>query len=317
MAPGVRRWDPLAKVCEAMEDSPLRSLKYLIAAVWLGGLILAAAWRPYTGAQAAGTSVSLQPASSVARRGQSFEVTVWIDDATNLGSHEVRLSYDPDIIQFESARGGDLLPSSGKQITCLTGVVDNVLGSAQFGCVTSGSVAEQGVAGSGVLSVFQFNAKGNGVSSVTFSKIELADLDGENCCGQPLLNEAAIRVIGASDPNTQNLPATPTQNPRALTPTAVPADAAASPTQVRELLSAGASGGSSGSGATQPSGTLAGSASNGASSSGDDSFPVAGYGTQPEDDGPFTTRVLVTLVTGILALAVGITLSIRRRKTEA
>jgi hypothetical protein len=227
----------------------------------------------------AGSAVRLLEPSQNAELGQTVQLQVKVEGVTNLATWEVKLGYDPDILDYQGWTTTDFLASSGRSPICPSAVEDADVGWTLVGCGSS-AFTPAGPDGSAVVATVTFKAVGTGTTPVEILKRELANPEGENCCGDPATYEAVVRVYGDEEEEPEDLPPTPTPNTKKLTPTAVPASALTG-TPVSRFGQA-----------TPPAGTVAGTS--GSSGSGavrgvgsgaadaDNNFPVAGYG--PQDD---------------------------------
>lgn len=199
-----------------------------------------AVWREGTASSAGNGVMSLQPPSQVVTLGEKVTIDVAVSNVTNLATWELKLRYDPDVLTFESYAGRPFLESSGRAVSCLDPFVNPAEpGTAQFGCVSTG-LTPPGVEGSGVVATLTFATKGVGTTPIEILKAELANPNGDDCCGAVVTQEAAVRVVASQQEESSTAPPpTPTPNPRKLTPT--PVKATPEPSLV---LTPGAGGGS-------------------------------------------------------------------------
>jgi len=196
----------------------LISVGLLIATVSLAG-----ASRDTSAAQ--GATVSLKPSSQNVQIGDAVTIDVAVENATNLGAFEFRVKYDPDVLKLEGIAKTDFLTSTGRPVACppITDEAASKTKDAWFGCATIDKSAGAPVSGSGVLAHVSFTAVGSGLTYLTFVKLELADDMSGDCCSPIAWSESAVRVIAPDQPTPEDLPATPTRNPKALTPTPIAA----------------------------------------------------------------------------------------------
>ncbi|MEX2225844.1 MAG: cohesin domain-containing protein [Dehalococcoidia bacterium] len=288
------------------------------ALTWLGLGMLAAAFVVGSSARhldAAGTTeLALTPASQNRSVGDEFEIQFSAQNFQNMGAFEVRVGFDPDILEFVSATPTDLITSTGRMSSCSKYLGDDYI---QYGCNTTGS-ADSGVNGGGEAATLRFKAIGAGTSSLVFRGWNLASPLGDDAWGEDndgdgrfnedptdgfdydddgqmdedgpesnliRLAESVVRVVGEGEPTPQNLPSTPTPNAANLTPTAIPG-ANQSGTQREYLPSQSNGGDDDGSGVAgsrtgrvaprSNSGSSTGSADGAAA--GDSDFPIAGHG---------------------------------------
>ena len=124
-------------------------------------------------AQSQGTLVRLEvPTAHLQAGGQPFDVSVLVDNVTNLGAFEFELTYDPKVVEFQEAHEGPFLGSSGRSVYCLT--PQTVEGSLTFSCVTLGATPD-GPNGSGVLASVTLRPAGAGNSPLRLSRAVLTD----------------------------------------------------------------------------------------------------------------------------------------------
>ena len=126
--------------------------------------------------------------------GEAFGVTVMVDDVTNLGAFQIRLTYDPNILQFQDVKEGQFLGSSGRPVECLP--PNTPQGAIDFTCVTLGSTPE-GPTGSGELATVTFQPLGSGTSPLHFDLLILADPPANPLPAQA--QDASITVGGTED----------------------------------------------------------------------------------------------------------------------
>lgn len=163
------------------------------------------------------------------------------------------------------------------------------------------------------------NADDNGEQGFTdLSPVEVCGTreEGGNCA--PLVMDfdvqnGVVRVTAAGEPTPTGVPATPTQVTRQPTPDMQATAQAVLGTPGRTLDRTPAAGAGTGSGAGssgRPSGTVAGAGAQGGQQGGAGA-PVAGYGPR-QTDNPWPERAGAALaLTGIIAVAAGVT--VRRR----
>jgi len=118
--------------------------------------------------------VSVDPAvQTVSLNGDDFTVAITITGVTNLGSFEFSLGFDPVLLQAQNVTLGDLLGSTGRDITPVGPSIDNVNGQLAFGAFSFGS--EEGPSGSGTLAVITFSPRAAGTSSLSIENVQMTD----------------------------------------------------------------------------------------------------------------------------------------------
>ena len=183
--------------------------------------------RDGTASSAENGVIALDPPSQVATVGERVTVDVVVSNAADLAAWEVAIAFDANILSFETFVEGPFLASTGRSVSCLAPVVHSS-GAVQMGCASSG-FTPPGPAGGGTVATITFSAKGTGTTALELTKAELANSNGDSCCGVVVTREAAVRVVATqSEEDDAPPPPTPTPNPRKLTPTPVNATPAPS-----------------------------------------------------------------------------------------
>ncbi|MEX2246800.1 MAG: cohesin domain-containing protein [Dehalococcoidia bacterium] len=299
-----------------------RLLGTLLALLGVAGAMLAVAPAP---AAAGGAVVSLVEPSRVVDVGESVRFTIKAEGVTDLAGYDVRLQYDEDTLEFVSFQNGAFLGAGGRPVSCplpLSPDPEAGDGSVRFGCGTIGD-SPPGIDGTGLLGAVTFRALAPGTTDVVFTKLELANPAGDDCCGTPDVLEAAVTVVGEGD--SAPPPPTPEPDPsrrarRARSDTPDPNFYYTLPESDGTTASPGSDGtgldgtspGSSASGSGRGTGPAAGVLGAG---SGSEDFPVAGYGTQQSgDDAPARNVAFSIAAGGGLMIMLGV-LAKRRRDT--
>jgi hypothetical protein len=158
-------------------------LRWLLIVGLTLGLLGLGAWRLETASgQAPTLSIAGVPAS-VAAGGASFNVQISIAGVTNLGTYEWQLSFDPNVVAFQSATDGAFLGSTGRPVACQPPILppsqDLQPGNVRFGCATGGS-APAGPNGGGLLSTVAFQPVGDGAPNIQFVCAGLGDPLGDD-----------------------------------------------------------------------------------------------------------------------------------------
>jgi hypothetical protein len=175
---------------------------------------------------------------------EPFNIEIRVDNVENLGSWEVALKFDPNVLEYLGAASYGYLQSTGRSEACPpTDPVDSTV--ATFGCTTNGLLEDgqglPGPSGSGVLGVMAFKPKGVSPSSpLAFVGIDepyhgdpvttkvnqtglafVESCDGNGNCspGLSIAFGADTATVQVNDPNAgptaTALPPTPTPQPRA------------------------------------------------------------------------------------------------------
>jgi hypothetical protein len=255
----------------------------------------------------------MMPPSQIVHEGETFELELAVADAQNLAAYEAEIVYNTSVLEFVTFTDHGYLGSTGRGPICPTAAIKEK--SVQVGCGSTGGTALAGPSGSAKLATLTFKAIGDGTSPLVYVKAELANPEGDNCCGTMTLGEGVVQVVGNGEDEPDTLPSTPTPNPRALTPTPI-GDIPEDDGEQLKLPEAQASGAGTGSG-SDGSGRVQGRSSGAARSSnqarGDDparagdDFPVAGTGPSAGDRGD-EERAAATLLAfaGVAFMATGI-----------
>ena len=194
-----------------------------VAAVVFGSSM----WRDAGVSDAAGASMSLQPASQVVQAGEHVTVDISVADVADLAAWQLVLKYDPAVLTFESFEQTDWLDSTGRSQQCPSATVDSQhllpMYSVDVGCGSFNKTPE-GPNGSGVVAHLTFTAAATGTSDLVVLKALLANPLSDDSCCVPAVHQGAIKVVppGSNNPGSNELPAVPTPNPALLTPVAGP-----------------------------------------------------------------------------------------------
>ena len=279
--------------------------------------------------QSAVATVSITPASQSATVGDTVTVTVKVEDATNVAAYDLMILYDTGVLEFVERRDLEFIQTSGRVVTCPSPVVDTKfkVGSVQAGCVSDG-LTPPGASGDADLMEFKFKAKARGTSDLVFYRVNLADPNGDSCCGDYYLNvdeggvpvgdmiirEAAVAVGQTSDPPA---PATPEpdrarrtkrapvngQLPAYETLPDTPGNTSSSGSAESETGTGRSA--TSRNGNSRSSGGVRGSSSSQSGASGSGDFPVAGQGYRDEPESPWVLTLAYGLAGAGVALAAG------------
>lgn len=116
-------------------------------------------------------SVFVNPPTQTTALNQTANISIDIADVTDLGAYQFTLNFDPAILQLNTAVNHSYLGSTGRAVSVLGPVIDNVNGSVTLGAYTIGSVT--GPSGPGTLANLSFTVRANGSSNLTLSDVLL------------------------------------------------------------------------------------------------------------------------------------------------
>jgi hypothetical protein len=125
-------------------------------------------WTPAT--------VKVVPSSLTVSAREGFSIAVMIDGATDLGSFDLQLGFDPSVVHAQGAAVGDFLGSTGLSVLPLGPDIDNEAGTLVLGAVTLGS--GEGPSGTGVLADVSLEAVGAGESPLSLDLVHIHDTAG-------------------------------------------------------------------------------------------------------------------------------------------
>ena len=118
-------------------------------------------------------TVRIEPAQSTVTAGETFTVSVMIDDASDLGGFEFDLLYIPAIITVGDVTLGDFPGSTGRTVIPIGPIIDNEAGKTSFGATTAG--IGPGPNGMGELAIISLTARGEGESPLDLQNVLLVD----------------------------------------------------------------------------------------------------------------------------------------------
>jgi len=149
--------------------------------------------------------VSLSPAESIVRKGDTTETEIWANDVNGVYSFAIEIHFDPKVVQvtdvdplrngIQIARG-DFLEN---QMTVFN-KVDNENGIIELNVTQTGPI--KGQSGSGLLGKIPFQVVGPGHSDILLDSVQLGDDDMPN----PQLMTTDSRDSAISSPFMSYLP---------------------------------------------------------------------------------------------------------------
>ena len=160
-------------------------------------------------------TVRIEPAQSLVDVGETFTITVMIDNADDLGGFEFDLLFTPTVVTVDSVTLGDFLGSTGRTVIPVGPDVDNQAGSASFGAASIGSAP--GPDGTGVLATITLTSQGVGISPLDLDNVVVLDTQANT--QTTAVEDGTVVAGGAPTPTPTLTPtSTPTHTP-APTPT--------------------------------------------------------------------------------------------------
>ena len=120
------------------------------------------------------------PTSSVRQAGDTFEVSLMIDQVEDLGNFEVTLTYAPDIVHVEGAELGSFLANPNqveRRYELLDPIIDNEAGQARFGVFSIGT--GPGASGSGEVLHISLVAAGPGETPLHQQNVQVLNTAAE------------------------------------------------------------------------------------------------------------------------------------------
>ncbi|MFQ6058289.1 MAG: cohesin domain-containing protein [Anaerolineae bacterium] len=121
--------------------------------------------------------VHIEPAVSSPLPGDTFTVTIAIDNVQDLGNFELEMTYYTSVVHVEDVALGDFLGSTGRQVTPLGPEIDNETGLMRFGAFSVGE--EPGPTGSGALAIVTLSAQANGESPLHLQNVQLTNTEAK------------------------------------------------------------------------------------------------------------------------------------------
>jgi hypothetical protein len=159
-------------------------------------------------------TMRVDPVESVVDVGETFTITVMIDEASDLGAFQFDLLYITTTVTVGGVILGDFLGSTGRPANPIGPIIDNQAGKAKFGAWTLDSAP--GPDGTGELAIVSFTTQGMGISPLDLQNVMVLDTTGGH---QTVTVEDGTVVAGGTPTSTPTATTTPTST---ATPTATP-----------------------------------------------------------------------------------------------
>ena len=152
-------------------------------------------------------TVRVDPAQSVVDVGETFTITVMIDEASNLGGFQFDLLYVTTTVTVDSVALGGFLGSTGRTVGLVGPIIDNQAGRVSFGAWTAGSAP--GPNGTGALALITLTTQGAGISPLDLQGVLVLDTKAEH--QTPTVEDGTVVAGGAPTPTpTPTATSTPT-----------------------------------------------------------------------------------------------------------
>ncbi len=135
------------------------------------------------------TVVKIDPASRSVDPGETFSVTVAIENVSDLGGFEFELTYDPSVVTATNVLLGPFLGSTGRSVGELGPTFGT--GSLTYGAYSWG--ANPGPDGDGVLATITLPAINTGASTLHLQNVAAAEPDGAPI---PIRTEDGEVIVG-------------------------------------------------------------------------------------------------------------------------
>jgi hypothetical protein len=137
-----------------------------------------------------GPTVRIDPAQSVVEAGQTFDISVMIDEADDLGGFEFAMLFVSTTVTVDSVTVGDFVGSTGRSVIAVPPKIDNQAGRASLGVATVGSAP--GPTGTGVLAIVTLTAQGSGQSPLDLQNVLVLDTHARH--QTPTVEDGVVRV---------------------------------------------------------------------------------------------------------------------------
>lgn len=120
---------------------------------------------------APGAVIYMNPSENIFNPEETFTIYINVDSVVDLYAWEIKLTWEPGVLEFVSVVEGSFLSAGG--FTFFASTVNQVFGEALFGATLIGAVP--GVSGSGELAQVTFMVEEAGKSSLQFSETAMVN----------------------------------------------------------------------------------------------------------------------------------------------
>lgn len=186
----------------------VRELFYRTRMVWvvLGALLMGLVSMASVTLAESATTLHPDPLSVGMRNGESKQVSIRVENVTDMYGIELQLKFDPKVVQVEdadaSADGVQIIAGEWwKKGFIAANKVDNKKGTITFAATLLNPAPP--VSGDGVVATIQFKAKSDGTSPLKFSDAILATRDAAEINTQAQDGAIGVSALGQA-PNVQS-----------------------------------------------------------------------------------------------------------------
>ena len=120
--------------------------------------------------------IYVSPDMNIWALGASFNITIKIKHAENVYSWQLKLSWDPTVLEVQDVQEGDFL-KQGVYKTQFQDYVDNEAGNVTLVCFFLGEPRSSSASGNGTLATVTFYVKEDGYTALPLYNTELLDYD--------------------------------------------------------------------------------------------------------------------------------------------
>ncbi len=129
----------------------------------------------------------LNPESQTVSIGSRFNVSITVDNITDLYANQFTLKFNPDTLTALNLSGGNLLGKDNGSTIIIINRINNTAGKAEYAETRVG--AGNGISDSGILAVMEFNATANGISTLGLEGVLLSNSSA---------NGIAVNIVNGS-----------------------------------------------------------------------------------------------------------------------
>jgi len=135
-----------------------------------------------------GPTVRTDPIESVVHLGETFDISVMIEEAGDLGGFEFTLFFVSTTLTVDSVTVGDFVGSTGRSVIPVGPTIQ--AGKVSLGVATVGSAP--GPSGTGVLATITLTAQGSGQSPLDLQNVLVLDTNAQH--QTPTVEDGVVQV---------------------------------------------------------------------------------------------------------------------------